>query len=120
MLRREDSNKILKGIKAVVFAGALSLSCPMNVEAQEVVYEQQEATNDYPSPLVIFMNVTGGSIALLGLITLITIGEEALINYELKHNPLPKIFAGKLENGNQDDIKEAVKILKLTNGINNN
>ena len=49
MLNREDSNKILKGVKVIVFATTLSMLNPINANANKniVEIEDNSVNNDY-------------------------------------------------------------------------
>lgn len=113
MLRREDSNKVLKGIKAVVFATGLTFLSSMNVEAQEMnqeeIVEEMNENNNQSSSVVLYTTVF--SILAIGGISF-----GIYTNWYLKHLPSIELVGTKLNDENsKDDVQEAMKYLKITN-----
>lgn len=110
MLRREDSNKILKRVKVVLFATSLSLLNPINVDAKEIVPQQtHEENNELDVTAKVQLGIAGG-LAIGSIIA-------AIISHrELKNAPSIDLVQGKLSDEESvDDIGEAVKCLKITN-----
>lgn len=122
MLRKDDSNKILKKVKAIVFATSLSLLNPVSVLGNEIVsqpiYEQDVADNDISSSLETLKIVGGISLVIF---TMGIIGAKfELNNWEKESNNITDIYTGPfVDNDVNDDVNDAVKYLKLTNGIEN-
>ena len=66
MLRKEDSNKVLKGIKTVVFTTGLTLLNSVNVEAKEI--NPATINNMQITPLIVGVGLSGSlAISLIGI-----------------------------------------------------
>lgn len=73
MLKREDSNKILKGVKVFLFATSLSLLNPINVKAQEITTQEEilENTENSEGLLVIGISTICVPIIMIGIASLL-------------------------------------------------
>lgn len=65
MLRKEDSNKILKRVKVVLFATSLSLLNPINVDAATTQDVQIEESNNFGKEDLLNICIAGGVVNLL-------------------------------------------------------
>lgn len=104
MLRREDSNKVLKGVKAIVFATTLSILNPVNIYAVETSQQTQEA--NYQIDKKNLVNIT------LGLALVTSLGVITVYNYKLNKNSF-QYNKTKLDDDNVSNEKEAINDIKI-------
>lgn len=117
MLRKEDSNKILKGIKTIVFATGLTLLNPINVEAQTIKQDEIIMEDEGLEPVESLMII-------LGISTLMYAGGLIAVAIDINKwkkeldNNYNLVYLGKLSSLDEnDDVNKMVKYLKLTNGL---
>lgn len=104
MLRKEDSNKILKGIKTVVFSTGLSLLNTINVEAKEITPTQFVRGNGEITPLLV--GITLGGTLVISLIGV------AIYAHKLSKNN-SDCYMTKLEDEQFANEKEAIEHIKI-------
>ena len=101
MLRREDSNKLLKHLKVILFATGLSLLNPINVKAQEITHQEviEENTENSEDDLGLFIIGTAticGIAIMISFPTLLTLS-TTYINSPKKEEKSEKIKMIKLK-----------------------
>lgn len=92
MLRRKDSNKILKKVKVVLFATSLSLLNPINVSATSIEDASIEKNNDFGQDDLLKICIAGGIV-------------NILVNFKFLHD-----FNKYAE---EEDIEEIIDLVKL-------
>ena len=103
MLKREDSNKVLKGMKIVVFAAGLSLLNPVNVEAEE---ETKQTIEDNLETKKIMVGTTMCGTLIISLAG-IAVYANKLRNNSVKYDSID------LNDDNESNEKEATKNIKI-------
>lgn len=103
MLKREDSNKVLKGVKAVVFAASLSLLNPVDVEAAEVTIQTTE--DNLETKKIIVETTLCGTV-------IISLTGIAIYSHKLRKNSGEYTSLG-LKDDNEFNEKEDTKHIKI-------
>jgi len=104
MLRKEDSNKVLKGIKTLIFTTGLSFLNTINVEAKEINSTQFIRENGEITPLL-------AGIAIGGIFTLSFIG-TAIYNHNLNKKE-PKNYDTELKDESAVTEKDGIEHIKI-------
>ena len=122
MLRKDDSNKVLKGVKAIIFATSLSLLNPVGVEAAENLQQvQDKIVSDEEKNVFEVTNIVIGGVSLIIFVSAFSSAIIKNIHVRKSLNNHTNIYLGKLsDKKSKDDINDAVKYLKLTNGLESN
>ena len=120
MLRKEDSKKVLRGVKAIVFATSLSLLNPVSVEANQVVSQVVQEENDLSKQVGLVVFLFSGVTGVMISSNIMWIYNNILIKKHIDNieNLILDMADNELnyqENGN--GVAENNKCLKLTNGL---
>lgn len=102
MLRKDDSNKVLKGVKAIVFATSLSLLNPVSVEAMETSLQLENVDFDKKT----LVNTC------LGLAFATSLGFITVYNYKLSKNSFD-YNKTKLDDSNISNEEVKVEDIKI-------
>jgi len=105
MLKKEESNKLLKGIKTIVFATGLTLLNPINVEANNITPQQVE-DNQYLTKEIVETTVCGTLLISLAGITIYALNlrkksKDYNRDYEFKENNAP----------NEEEVAKHIKVI---------